>query len=72
MRENNIYGHVIQNAKDIQTLGTRILEQDRINKKLSTAGVLTSASMMLLGVCVWYVASFVDKLEKRVKHLEEE
>lgn len=72
MRENDIYGHVIQNAKDIQTLSTNMDVQNQINKSHSTAGILTSISVMLLGVCTWVITSAVEDIQKRLKKLEEE
>lgn len=72
MRENDMYGHVIQNAKDIQYLKTCKDVQNQINNNQSTAGIMTSISVMILGVCTWVISGAMNNMQKRLKKLEEE
>ena len=72
MRDNDIYGHVIHNAKDVQVLYNNFEIQKRINKNSREAGILTCVSVILLGAVTWVISNAVDNLQKRVDELENE
>lgn len=82
---NDIYGNVIQNAKDIKELqcqmnyqnvindmdSKNIINLDRRAKLHNLAGRLTCISMMLLAGITWALSKTVDKITDRVEKLEE-
>ena len=69
---NDIYGNVIQNAKDIQRLETCASIQSQINKNHRKAGMLSSLSTMILGGVVLIMLKAIDKLQERIEKLEKE
>ena len=83
---NDIYGNVIQNAKDIKDLQFELSCQNSINnfeqkryentdKRLhsqSIAGKMLSISVMLLGGVVMMLSSTINRMNDRIEKLEEE
>jgi len=82
---NDIYGNVPQNTKDIKELQCQMDYQNAINdmdskniinldrrvKLHNRAGMITCISMMLLTGMTWVLSKTVDKITERVEKLEE-